>query len=61
VILDQNIIPTPGDDRLRFVNASPGSNPVNASVSGQQLAANLAFPTASGYTQIAAATVTTVR
>jgi len=58
LLVDQNITPTPGDDRLRFVNASPGSNPVNAAVNGQQLATNVAFPTASSYTQIPTATVT---
>jgi len=58
VLVDQNITPTPGNDRLRFVNASPGSNPVNASANGQQLATNVAFGTASAYAQIPAATVT---
>ena len=34
LLQDSNILPPTGGDRLRFVNASAGSNPVNASVNG---------------------------
>ncbi len=60
VLQDSNILPIVGGDRLRFVNASWNSNPVNASVNGTQLASNLAFPNASAYSDIQAATVTIV-
>lgn len=58
VLTDQNLLTIPGQDRLRFVNASWNSNPVNATVNGTQLASNIAFPNASTYAQIPAATVT---
>ena len=57
VLTDLNVPPFSGNDRLRFVNASQGSNPVNVAVSGTTLASNIAFGTASAYAQIAAATV----
>jgi hypothetical protein len=57
VLNDLNVLPSGGNDRLRFVNASWNSNPVNATINGTQSAANLAYGQASGYGQIAAATV----
>ena len=57
VLNDLNVLPQGGNDRLRFVNASWNSNPVNATVSGAQFAANLAYGQASGYAQVAAGTV----
>ena len=58
LLQDSNIVTPSGGDRLRFVNASAGSNPVNASVNGTQLATNVAFATASPYATTAPATVT---
>ena len=58
-LLQDSNIPTPsGASRLRFVNASAGSNPVNASVDAAQLATNVPFGTASGYATTSPATVT---
>jgi hypothetical protein len=58
VLNDLNVPPSAGADRLRFVNASPGANPVNAAVNGTALASNVAFGTASAYVQTSPATVT---
>lgn len=58
MLVDQNLPPVSGNARVRFVNASPGANPVNAAMNGTQLASNVAFPTASAYAQIGATTVT---
>ena len=58
VLNDVNLPLSTGADRLRFVNASWNSNPVNVAVNGTQLASNIAFPNASAYVQTAAATVT---
>jgi Domain of unknown function (DUF4397) len=57
VLNDMNIPPANGDVRLRFVNASWNSNPLNVAVSGVAQASGVAFPTASPYIQVAAATV----
>jgi len=46
---DENILPPSGGNRLRFVNASAGSNPVNASINVAQVASNIAFATAAPY------------
>jgi hypothetical protein len=58
VLTDLNVAPIANDDRLRFVNASPNSNPVNASVSGTQVVSNIAYGTASAYVQVLGTTVT---
>jgi hypothetical protein len=58
LLQDSNILTANGGDRLRFVNASAGSNPVNATVNGTQLASNVAFGTASAYAATGPATVT---
>jgi hypothetical protein len=58
VLSDLNVAPIVNDDRLRFVNASPNSNPVNAAVSGTQVASNIAYGTASAYVEVPTATVT---
>jgi Domain of unknown function (DUF4397) len=57
LLQDSNIATPAGGDRVRFVNASAGSNPVNASINGTQLASNVAFGTASAYATTAPATV----
>lgn len=57
LLQDVNILPASGGDRLRFVNASSGSNPVNASITGTQVATNIAFGTASAYVTTSPATV----
>jgi hypothetical protein len=58
LLQDTNTLPSSGGDRVRFVNASAGSNPVNAAIDGTALASNIAFATASPYVNTAAATVT---
>jgi hypothetical protein len=58
VLNDVNLPPFSGDVRLRFVNASWNSNPLNVSVDNVAQATAIAFPTASAYVQIVAATVT---
>lgn len=60
VLIDQNVPPNFGNDRLRFVNASWNTNPVNVALNGTQLATNIAYGTASGYVQIPATTATVV-
>jgi hypothetical protein len=60
LLQDSNIVPPSGGDRVRFVNASVGSNPVNASINGTVLATGVAFGTASGYATTTPATVTVV-
>ena len=55
VLQDQNVPPSSGADRLRFVNAMPGSNPVNVTIAGAAQAASVAFPTASAYVPVASA------
>jgi hypothetical protein len=52
---DLNLPLASGNVRLRFVNAAPGSNPVNVSVSGTVQATAVPFSTASGYVQVAQA------
>jgi hypothetical protein len=49
LLSDENILPPSGGNRLRFVNASLGSNPVNASINASQVASNIAFATAAPY------------
>jgi hypothetical protein len=58
MLVDQNIPITSGQDRLRFVNASPGSNPVNASINGTAVASNIAFSTGSAYVLASSGAVT---
>jgi hypothetical protein len=60
VLNDLNVPPAGGNIRLRFVNASWNSNPLNVAVNGVAQATAVAFPTASPYAQLAAATVTVV-
>lgn len=55
---DTNVLTASGGNRVRFVNALAGSNPVNASINGTQVASNVAFGTASGYIPTSPATVT---
>lgn len=57
VLNDLNLPPAGGNVRLRFVNASWNSNPLNVSVNNVAQVSALAFPTASAYVQVAAATV----
>jgi hypothetical protein len=54
---DMNVPPAGGAVRLRFVNASWNSNPLNIAVNGVVQASAVAFPTASAYAQVGAATV----
>ncbi|MFO1323945.1 MAG: DUF4397 domain-containing protein [Burkholderiales bacterium] len=57
VLQDQNLLPAQGSIvRLRFVNASWNSNPVNVSINNTPLASNVAFPNASAYVQFPAGT-----
>jgi hypothetical protein len=58
VLNDLNLPPFSGNVRLRFVNTSWNSNPVNVSVNNVPQASAVAFPTASAYVQLAAGTVT---
>ena len=58
LLQDSNVLAQPGGDRVRFVNALAGSNPVNASISGTQVVANVAFGTGSAYAASTPATVT---
>jgi len=58
LLQDSNTLPPSGATRVRFVNASAGSNPMNATINGTPLASNVAFATASGYATSSAATVT---
>lgn len=55
VLKDMNVPPFGGNVRLRFVNAIPGANPVNVTVSGAVQATAVAFPTASAYVQVPSA------
>ena len=57
VLNDLNLPPLAGNVRLRFVNASWDSNPLNVSVNNVAQASAVAFPTASAYVQVPAATV----
>lgn len=57
-LVDVNVPPYAGNVRLRFVNASWNSNPVNASVNGTQMATGVGYGTASAYGQIGATTAT---
>ncbi len=58
VLNDLNLPPAGGNVRLRFVNTSWNSNPLNVSINNVAQASAVAFPTASAYVQLAAATVT---
>lgn len=60
VVQDLNVAPAAGFDRIRVINASWNSNPVNVAINGTQIASNVAYGTASGYASVAAATVTIV-
>ena len=57
VLNDLNVPPAGGNVRLRFVNTSWNSNPLNVSVNNVAQASAVAFPTASAYVQVAAGTV----
>jgi hypothetical protein len=56
VLPDTNLLPASNNVWMRFVNAAPGSNPVNVSVNGVVQATGIAFPTASAYVQVATGT-----
>jgi len=56
VLTDFNIPPMSSNVRLRFVNTSWDSNPVNVAVNNVPLATAVAYPTASAYTQITGGT-----
>jgi Domain of unknown function (DUF4397) len=58
VLNDLNLPPASGNVRLRFVNTSWNSNPLSVSINNVAQASAVAFPTASAYVQLAAATVT---
>lgn len=58
LLFDNNILPATGGNRVRFVNASLGSNPVNASITGTQVATGVAFGTGTAYVNTSPATVT---
>ena len=58
LLQDSNILTASGGDRIRFINASAGSNPVNAAINGTQAAGGVAFATASPYANASPATVT---
>jgi hypothetical protein len=53
---DVNLPPAGSNVRMRFVNTSWNSNPVNVSVNNVPQASNIAFPNASAYVQIASGT-----
>ena len=53
---DVNLPPVGSNVRLRFVNTSWNSNPLNVSVNNVPQASNIAFPNASAYVQIASGT-----
>jgi hypothetical protein len=57
VLNDLNLPPASGNVRLRFVNTSWNSNPLSVSINNVAQASAVAFPTASAYVQLAAATV----
>jgi len=58
LLQDSNILPASGADRLRFVNASAGSNPVTASINGNQVVPTpIPFASVSGYVTTGPATV----
>ncbi len=59
-VQDLNVAPASGTDRIRVINASWGSNPVNVAVNGVAIASNVAFGAASGYTQVTTTTVSIV-
>jgi Domain of unknown function (DUF4397) len=56
VLTDLNLPPVGSNVRMRFVNTSWNSNPVNVAVNNVPQASNVAFPNASGYVQIASGT-----
>ena len=58
LLQDSNVLTASGGDRVRFVNALAGSNPVNAAINGTQVASSVAFGTASGYVASSPATIT---
>jgi len=49
LLQDLNIAPPSAGNRLRFVNASAGSNPVIASINGVPVTTSIAFATAAPY------------
>ncbi len=56
VLNDLNLPPLGGNVRLRFVNTSWNSNPVNVAVNNTSYATAVAYPTASPYVEFAAGT-----
>ena len=60
MLQDLNVASAVGSDRIRFVNASWNSNPVNVAINGTVLATNVPYGSASGYASIAATTATVV-
>jgi hypothetical protein len=60
VLNDLNVPPFGGNIRLRFVNTSWNSNPLNVAVNGVSQATAVAFPTASPYVQLASAATMTI-
>ena len=56
VLTDLNMPPSGGNARLRFVNTSWNSNPVNVAVNNVPQASSVAFPNASAYVQVATGT-----
>lgn len=56
VLTDLNMPPFGGNARLRFVNTSWNSNPVNVAVNNVPQASSVAFPGASAYVQVATGT-----
>ncbi len=56
VLTDLNLPPFGSNVRLRFVNTSWNSNPVNVAVNNVPQASSVAFPNASGYVQVASGT-----
>lgn len=60
VLRDYNVLAAAGTDRIRVINASWNSNPVNVAINGTQLATNVAYGTASPYASFGATTGTIV-
>ncbi len=57
VVTDSNLPPFPGNVRLRFINTSWNSNPLNMAVNGVAQGTAVAYPQASAYVQVAPGTV----
>lgn len=59
-VQDLNVAPASGTVRMRVINASWNSNPVNVAINGAAIASNVAYGTASGYATVGATTVSIV-